>query len=443
MKSSDYIVNFLADKGINHFFGYQGTMIAHFVDSVCRHEKIQNHCCYNEQGAAFAAVGYAKATGKTAVAYATSGPGAVNLLSGIADAYYDSTPVIYITGQLNTYEYTGIENIRQHGFQEMNIVSTVESVAKYCVKVENKEDIRYIFEKAYYMANEGRPGPVVIDLPMNMQREDIDPESLRGFTPEKEDGFDSPKKASESIIGALNNAKSPVIMLGNGIIRGSETHDKIIKIAEKLRLPIVTSMLGRHLLEYDHDLNMGHIGGGYGHRYANIIVYKKADLIISLGCSLCKRQTAMNTEKFAENAKIIRVDIDKNELLRKVHSDEESWLTDCNEVIFELWNMIENCKGDYNEWSNKCSVIRNKLEEFDSSCDVREPNTFLETISDMTPEGTPVCCDVGQHQVWTSQSFKIKKGQCLLFSGGHGAIRITGCYRGTLCVRKKKFGDLR
>lgn len=422
MKSSDYIVNFLADKGIDHFFGYQGTMIAHFVDSVCQHEKIQNHVCYNEQGAAFAAVGYAKATGRTAVAYATSGPGAVNLLSGIADAYYDSTPVIFITGQLNTYEYTGIENIRQHGFQEMDVVSTAKSVTKYCVKVENKEDLRYIFEKAYYMANEGRPGPVLIDLPMNMQREDIEPEQLRGFIPEEEAVFDSAKEAAGAIIEAVNNAKSPVIMLGNGIIRGSEAHDKIVKIAEKLNIPIVTSMLGRHLLEYDHKLNMGHIGGGYGHRYANIIVYKKADLIVSLGCSLCKRQTAMNTEKFAQDAKIIRVDIDKNELLRKVHADEEAWLTNCNDVISELWADIDAFDADFSQWADKCAVIRGKLEAFDSSCDVREPNTFLETISDMTPEGTPVCCDVGQHQVWTSQSFKIKKDQCLLFSGGHGAM---------------------
>jgi len=420
MKSSDYIVSFFAGKGIDHFFGYQGTMIAHFVDSVYQSKDVENHVCYNEQGAAFAAVGYAKAKGRCGLAYATSGPGALNLVSGIADAYYDSTPVIFITGQLNTYEYTGIEGIRQNGFQETDVVSIVKSITKYTVKVEKAEDIRYVLEKAWYEANTGRRGPVVIDLPMDMQRQDIDPDSMKGFLPDTECIFDDPQKAAEEISDALNESRRPVILLGNGIIKDSDTHYKIKKIAEKADIPIVTSMLGRHLMSENDRLNFGYLGGGYGHRYANMIVYKKADLIISLGCSMCKRQTAMNTEKFAEDALIMRVEIDPHELKRVLHQDERDFFTDCRSVIDEL--VKKTCVKRFEDWLETCSKIKSMLKSFDDSCEERKPNKYIEAISDFAEDSMPICCDVGQHQVWGTQSFKLKPAQRLLISGGHGAM---------------------
>ena len=173
IKASDYIVNYLVDKGIRHCYGYQGTMIAHLVDSIGACPDLENHCCYNEQGAAFAATGQAKATGEVTFAYATSGPGAANLISGIADAYYDSSPVIFITGQLNSYEYLDVEGIKQHGFQEMDVISAVQAVVKYCTKIERIEDLRKSLEEAYYWTTEGRPGPVLIDLPMPMLLEAV------------------------------------------------------------------------------------------------------------------------------------------------------------------------------------------------------------------------------------------------------------------------------
>ena len=162
MKASDFIVSYLKEHGIKDIFGYQGTMIAHFVDSVCKADGIENHMCYNEQGAAFAAVGLAKASGKTAVAYSTSGPGAINLMNGIADAYYDSAPVVFFTGQLNEYEYTGISELRQQGFQETDVVNMVKPITKYATHISKVEDLKYELEKAFYIANEGRKGPVVL-----------------------------------------------------------------------------------------------------------------------------------------------------------------------------------------------------------------------------------------------------------------------------------------
>ena len=168
MKLSDYIVTFLQKKGIRHFFGYQGTMIAHLVDSIERNPETENHSGYNEQGAAFAACGYAQAKEECACAYATSGPGAINLLSGVADAYYDSLPVIFLTGQLNTYEYSGIKGLRQQGFQETDIVAMAKPITKYAVQIRNPEDIVEELNKAYHIATTGRRGPVLIDLPMNI-----------------------------------------------------------------------------------------------------------------------------------------------------------------------------------------------------------------------------------------------------------------------------------
>lgn len=426
MKSSNYIVKFFADKGIHDFFGYQGTMIAHFADAVCSCQEVRNHCSYNEQGAAFAAVGYAKASGKCALAYATSGPGAANLVSGIADAYFDSIPVIFITGQLNTYEYLGIDGVRQNGFQEMDVVATVQAITKYAVKVEDASDLRYILEKAWYIANHGRKGPVVIDLPMDMQRQDVDPDMLKAFEPDTKpvpDYMDADIDAiTEDIMDALKRAKAPIFLLGNGIIRGSKTHKDIIDLAERLGVPILTSMLARDLLPFDHELNFGHIGSAYGHRYANMIIYKKADLVICLGCSLCKRQVSMYNEKFAENALLIRVDIDRHELQRKIHKDETGYLADCNSVIERMVNTDISDFGNYENWVSRCEVIKEKLIAFDKTYEERIPNIFIERISECTPNGTAVCADVGQHQVWTSQSFKLKDDQTMSFSGGHGAM---------------------
>ena len=179
-----------------------------------------------------------------------------------------------------------------------------------------------------------------------------------------------------------------------------------------------------------------YIGGGYGHRYANLIVYKKTDLIISLGCSLCKRQTTMDTEKFAENAQIIRVDIDPKELSRKVHKNEKAYLMDCFLIIDSMMKNSSKYYFNHSKWLNKCEQIKKQLMDFDINSKGRKPNTFLSLLSKYIEEESVVCVDVGQHQIWAAQSFDIKKGQKMLFSGGHGAMGFAlpaciGAYYGT------------
>ena len=211
MKLSDYIVTFLQKKGIRHFFGYQGTMIAHLVDSIERNPETENHSGYNEQGAAFAACGYAQAKEECACAYATSGPGAINLLSGVADAYYDSLPVIFLTGQLNTYEYSGIKGLRQQGFQETDMVAMAKPITKYAVQIRKPEDIVEELNKAYHIATTGRRGPVLIDLPMNIQRSEVENPVYDMTFEDKHTDTDAAQQAADTILEALEQAKEPTI----------------------------------------------------------------------------------------------------------------------------------------------------------------------------------------------------------------------------------------
>ncbi|MCI5598307.1 MAG: thiamine pyrophosphate-binding protein [Ruminococcus sp.] len=422
MKASDFIVSYLKEQGIKDIFGYQGTMIAHFVDSVCKADGIENHMCYNEQGAAFAAVGLAKASGKTAVAYSTSGPGAINLMNGIADAYYDSAPVVFFTGQLNEYEYTGISELRQQGFQETDVVDMVKPITKYATHISKVEDLKYELEKAFYIANEGRKGPVVLDIPMNVQREDLDLEKAKSFTPPKDKVIINYEMVATQIIDEIIKAEKPMLLLGNGIVKGSDFHKDVLKLVKELNIPIITSLPGRHLLKVDDELNFGYIGAAYGHRYANILAYKKADLIVSLACSFCKRQTGGKSENFAKNAKIIRVDIDRNELLRKVHSDETHYCCDCEKLVKAMLKVLKDKKVDKTSWVETCKKVKEPLVDFDNHSKEREPNKFIDLISNYATDDTVVCCDVGQHQIWMAQSFKITDNQRLLFSGGHGAM---------------------
>ena len=419
MKLSDYIVEFLQRKGIRHFFGYQGTMIAHVVDSIERNPETENHSSYNEQGAAFAACGYAQAKEECACAYATSGPGAVNLLSGVADAYYDSLPVIFLTGQLNTYEYSGIEGLRQQGFQETDIVGMAKPITKYAVQIRNPEDIVQELNKAYHIATTGRRGPVLIDLPMNIQRSEVE-------NPVEDIHTDAAQaqKAADTILEALETAKRPVIMLGHGV-DSSASQRELIQFARKRQIPIITSVLAKSVLGYEHPLNFGCIGGAYGHRYANMIANAKSDLLLCFGISLCTRQIGTKVHEFAKGAKIIRVDIDSCNLQRDIHengANEVKLQAETGAVIDCLSRAAVQKPDEYREWLNVCNEIKENLQAVDDQTPERYPNRMIASLSEMLEDTSAIAVDVGQHMVWSYQSFKNHEGQKLLFSGGHGAM---------------------
>lgn len=438
MKLSDYVVAFLQKKGIRHFFGYQGTMIAHLVDSIERNPDTENHSSYNEQGAAFAACGYAQAKEECACAYATSGPGAVNLLSGVADAYYDSLPVIFLTGQLNTYEYSGIKGLRQQGFQETDIVAMAKPITKYAVQIRDAEDIVTELNKAYHIATTGRRGPVLIDLPMNIQRGEVEnpvydmefEEDVCGV--EVEEAVETASahilhgtdEAVRAICDELEQAKRPVIMLGHGV-DSVVSQQKLIRFARSRQIPIITSVLAKSVLAYDDPQNFGCIGGAYGHRYANMIANAKSDLLLCFGISLCTRQIGTKVNEFAKGAKIIRVDLDPYNLQRNIHENGENEI----KILAETGTLIQAldkvpCREQegISDWMVVCSEIRENLQAVDDALPERYPNRMIGELSDMLKDTGAIAVDVGQHMVWSYQSFKNREGQKLLFSGGHGAM---------------------
>ena len=424
MKLSDYIVAFLQKKGVRHFFGYQGTMIAHLVDSIERNPLTENHSCYNEQGAAFAACGYAQAKEECACAYATSGPGAVNLLSGVADAYYDSLPVIFFTGQLNTYEYSGIKGLRQQGFQETDIVAMAGSITKYAVQIRKPEDIVKELNKAYHIANTGRKGPVLIDLPMDMQRSEV---TNPVYDMEFEECHTDPvqaEAAADVILEALEQSVRPVIMLGHGV-DSTESQQALLRFTRERQIPVITSVLAKSVLSYDHPLNFGCIGGAYGHRYANMIANAKSDLILCFGISMCTRQIGTKVHEFAKNARIIRVDIDPYNLKRDIHEDgvnEVKLQAETGAVIRCLSEKGSSVKKEFGDWLEVCREIKENLQAVDDQTPERYTNRMIADLSDMLQDTSAIAVDVGQHMVWSYQSFKNREGQKLLFSGGHGAM---------------------
>lgn len=412
MKVSDYIVAFLADKGITDVFGYPGGMVTHLMDSFSKEEhRIHAHINYHEQGAAFCACGYAQSKGIPGVAYATSGPGATNLITGIANAWFDSIPTIFLTGQVNTFEAKGNLGIRQSGFQETDIVSMVSGITKYSVYVSNIEDIRYELEKAWYYANEGRKGPVLLDLPMNIQRAEIEPDELKGFfgVNKKDENF---SKDIETFGGYLKNAERPVLLIGAGI-KLARAEQEVRKVAEKWKIPIISSMIAFDVFSRKDTGYYGFIGA-YGDRTANFIA-AKSDLIISIGSRLDIRQVGAKTEGFGTKAKLVRVDIDKREFSRKIKEDELEIHCDIHEFLEAAEAFGTN---DCDAWIETCKAIREKLEYYDE----RTPNKIIREFSHKIPGNVLITTDVGQNQVWIAQSFEVKKGQKVLFSGGHGAM---------------------
>ena len=403
MKASDYIVDFLLSRNITDVFGYPGGMVTHLMDSLSK-SSVRSHVTYHEQGAAFAACGYAQTTGNVGVAYATSGPGATNLLTGICNAYFDSIPTLFITGQVNSFEYKGDLGVRQRGFQETDIVSMASPVTKYAVRITDASRLRWYLEYAFYIAMEGRRGPVLLDIPMDIFRADIDPSSLEGFDiPSYE------RNASyDELLKVLSEAERPVILAGSGIKTAGVTRG-LNEVARRLNIPVVTTMLAVDAAPDSY----GFIGA-YGNRTANFIV-AKSDLVISLGARLDVRQTGAKRENFAPDAKIVRVEIDKGELSLKAHANEIQIHADVKDVL----NILLNAEAkDLTGWNKVCAKIREELKDIDD----RLPNKLVSKISEVIPGDSVITTDVGQNQVWVAQSFKVKDGQRIFFSGGHGAM---------------------
>ena len=294
MKLSDYVIDFIVKEGVAHVFELTGGMITHLLDSIHGRDDITCVSVHHEQTGAFAAEAYARVNGKLGVAMATSGPGALNLMTGIGSCYFDSVPCLFITGQVNTYECKFDSPIRQIGFQETDIVTVAKPLTKYSEMVVDALKIRFHLEKAVYFAQSGRPGPVLLDIPMNIQRAQIEPDLIESFFDSEEyqllqkeaylqKGKSTPQ--DDIIIRMLAEAKRPVILAGGGI-RTANASDELMQFIDKTGFPLVTSLLGLDALPHDNPAFYGMIGS-YGNRYSNLIL-ANCDLLVVLGSRLIR-----------------------------------------------------------------------------------------------------------------------------------------------------------
>lgn len=407
-KLSDFVIDFLTELNIKHVFVIQGGAIAHLIDSVEKNNKIRYITCQHEQACAMAADAYSRTSNTIGVALATSGPGATNLITGIANAYYDSVPVLYITGNVTSFRQSNGMGIRQYGFQETDIVSIVKPITKYCIRIQNPYDIQYELEKALYEAQNGRKGPVLIDIPDDFQREYINESKLTTFIPpcsiEKNNFF-----PIDEIFDLLKKSKRPVLVYGSGVISSKAINDAK-KVTEKFNIPTLYSWPLKGMFSYDEELNYGSFGTN-SLRSGNFII-QNSDLIISVGNRLDTHATG-SLKEFAREAKIIIVDIDENELKKfkvfgkdidlLINEDAKQFLTALNNIDFRFEEEV---------WINYCKNVKKQF--YDDTKEITKfisPQYFMEKLSDICNNETIFIGDTGANLVYLFNSIKEKNGQ--------------------------------
>ena len=427
MKLSDYVVNTIERHGVHHVFEFIGGAITHLIDSLYGREDIQCISVHHEQAGAFAAEAYARMNGKLGIAMATSGPGALNMMTGVGSCFFDSVPCLFITGQVNTYEYKFDSPIRQIGFQETDIVAVAKPLTKFAEMVVDASRVRYQLEKAIFLAQHGRPGPALLDIPLNIQRAEIEPEKLESFYEGEEYRILAQQIPTtqdvSAVVRMIGEAKRPMVLVGGGV-RCAAAGAEFRECVETAGFPVVASLMGLDAIEHDHPAYVGMIGS-YGNRYANLAL-ANCDLLLILGSRLDTRQTGTRPDTFARAAKKIHVDVDPVELNYKVkvdlaiHCDVKVFL---QEITARLRSV--NFHADIQPWQEWIAVCRDKYptqSKLLSSANQLEPNRLIEMMSRYCRKGDIICLDVGQHQMWAAQSFQLQQGQRMLISGGMGAM---------------------
>ncbi len=413
IKLSDYIIDFLEKRKTKYIFGYIGGAITHLVDSAHKNKNIKFIQVYHEQTAAIAAEGYSMNSEGVGVAMATSGPGATNLITGIADAYLDSIPCIFITGQVNTHEYKYNKPIRQQGFQETDIINIVKPITKYAVLIDDPNKIKYYLEKAFFIVRDGRPGPVLLDIPLDIQRKEINLNELQGYTAPK---IRSKKLDIEQIKRIIGKSKRPMLLAGGGLIN-SKAQKQLFIFAKKNKIPVVTSLMGKGSFPEDSPLYVGMIGS-YGNRCANICI-ANSDLLISIGSRLDTRQTGTALNSFLRKGKIIQVDIDENEL--KYHRLKRRYCIKSDAKLF-LNNLISKTQiKPREEWLEYISKIKeefNQQKEINNTNINKFPYIIIKRLNEFSKKNNLFFADVGQNQMFAAQMLKITKNQRFFTSGG-------------------------
>lgn len=412
MIAAEYIAQYLVKLGVKTVFGYDGSMMLKVADEISLTNKIAYLQTFHEQGAGFAADAYARVSGELGVAIVTSGPGAINVLAGVADAYADSIPVLFITGQDYSTALLTENTARVNGFQDLKIAAVAAPITKYSTMITCVEDVAYELEKATDIALEGRKGPVLIDIPMDIQFAQM-PEEVKHY--KREISVEQTKIDIDKVLCALKLSKRPVILVGGGV-RSANAVDEVEEFAKMLDIPVVTTLNG--IDAYVESLGFS---GLYGNTVANLAIYN-ADLLLIFGARMGQRQVGKKVEQYT-NARIIHIDIDSVELGR-VLKEDISIHSDLKEFLDKIKGHLDmNVSYRHISW-NKTIKAWNGM--YENNCLVNhdgiDPVAFVRKISRMADENTVFTNDVGQNQMWVCQGINLKKGQRLLNSSGYGSM---------------------
>lgn len=421
MKLTDYLVKFIHKQGVSHVFELSGGMIAHIIDSLNQYRKIKVVTMHHEQGAAFAADGFARTKdGVVGVALASSGPGATNLLTGIGSCYFDSVPAVFITGQVNQHEQRGDLPIRQLGFQETEVTVIAKPLCKAVFTLNEPNELYEILNSAFEIALSGRPGPVLIDIPMNLQRADIEDKPIEKIKACYKNETELNSDVFDEMAIAINNAKKPLILAGRGIL-SSNSRAEFKKFVEITGIPVITSLMAVDVIPTNNPLKVGFIGA-YGNRWANISI-GESDLMIVIGSRLDIRQTGAYLDTFA-NKRIYHIDIEPGEINNRLKGcigilhDVKSFLTAANRY-FETKKLSR-----YIEWYKEINDLRLKwpdTKEIDEAYGIN-PNIFMHELSAASSQAGAYLADVGNHQMWCAQSLDLVDNQLFITSAGMGAM---------------------
>jgi acetolactate synthase-1/2/3 large subunit len=421
IRVADYVAKFLELKGIKHAFMVTGGGAMFLNDGMAKSTKIKGVFHHHEQACAMAAVGYSKVNNEIAVVMPTTGCGGTNTITGVLDAWQDSNKVVFISGNVNKRETTHESRIplRKFGVQEANIVEIVSSITKYSVMITDPNMIAYYLEKAFYLCEEGRPGPVWIDIPLDIQGSFINEDELEHFIPQTELNPNIDYTVFEQY---LKESKRPIIVAGYGI-HLSNTRQQFINFIEKYNIPVVFTYLSVDLLPSDHPLYVGRLGTK-GDRAGNFAI-QNSDLVISLGSSLSVSVTGFRYETFAREAKKIAVDIDSNEHKKGTVHIDHVINTDLN-IFFKTCN-VEYTSNQ--EWIDKCISWRNKwsifLDEYKDISKGINIYRFLQELSKYNKPDSITVSDAGSAYYTTSQALQIKQQQRYITSGAQADMGFT------------------
>lgn len=423
MKASDAVAKFLAAHHVHYCFELVGGMITHLLDSLSQDGRFNIISMHHEQAAAFAAEGVARQSmGKQiAVAMGTSGPGATNLITGIGSCWFDSVPCLFITGQVNTHELKGERAIRQQGFQELDIIPMVASITKCAVQVENPNQLLPAVHHALSVALTGRQGPVLIDIPNDVQRMDI-PDSVVDEWLQKPLQLAGKSLIDKLALSALaelcRTAEWPLVCLGGGARWASSMPDWVASL-EAHGIPYVSTLMGHErVVANAHYFNMI---GSYGNREANWAV-QNCDLLIVVGARLDVRQTGANVEDFARNAKVVQIDIDPAQLNNRIHAALS--IRGDAETFFDHFKIDGSTfPAKRSDWVAQLVALRMRSAANEYADWEISPSVLFGLLNKLM-KGKPVdyVCDVGNHQMWAAQNLRLEKNQAAHYSGGMGAM---------------------